>query len=149
LRLIAEDNQQVLQEIPGLNHLHAEDAQIGDFNFDGYKDVRACNRNTSGNGFVRFEHFLFNPRTKRYEGSQELDALPFPHFDHQQKEVLAFSKGGSGHSTDSRYHWQEGKLVLISSVDRDRDTKGWYVETTLRLPSGELKRSREYDRPEK
>lgn len=145
VRLVAGDRRRVLQELPGISGCYADDAQIGDFNFDGYKDFRFYSRIESGKGWGIYHHFVFNPRSQRFEACEELDKLPWPHFDHETKQALAMSKAGGGIHCFTWYRWSGRRLQMIRRVNSDRNEHGrMFTDITVRLSSGKLSRTRHY-----
>jgi len=138
LWLVDSDRHHILQRLPVPHDSDAAQVDIGDFNFDGYLDVRVFD-GMSGKGCRMFGHYLFNPRSGRYESSDVLDKLCGPHFDHQEKTVRSVSSAGGELYTITAYRWIGGALSLAWKVRHDRGADGkYFVEYTSRDKSGKL-----------
>jgi hypothetical protein len=127
--LLAFDRKSVLQRFSESDlSFDGSSAEQEDFNFDGYRDFRTFLWQESGSGGRCFAHYLFDPRTRRYKESPELDELMSPYPDYQKKTVRSYSRGGGMYSTAREHRWVKGKLIVLSEVWRDRDEKGWFTE---------------------
>jgi hypothetical protein len=111
----------------------------GDFNFDGKEDYRVF---IMVNGRkMEWQHFLFDPNTKKHVPCEKLDALWNPTFNPTNKTVSTFANGGHAGQiyTTETYVWEEGKLKLMEKVTQDWDRKKQlYYKVTLKRINGEM-----------
>lgn len=131
--LLAPNKITVLQRLPekGAFEFDGSTAEQGDFNFDGWLDFRTCLWGESGSGGHFYIHYLFDPKTKRYVQSKELDALSSPKPDYDEKVIYSYARNGGMSSLRQKYQWSDGKLILLSEVLRNSDEKGFFTEYSV------------------
>ena len=91
-----------------------------------------------------FVHFLYDPKTRRYVRCPQLDALPSPYPDYEEKVITSYGRGGGMYSRAQKHRWDEGKLLLISEVWRDKDEKGYFTEYSTFRGGKKIKSRRFY-----
>lgn len=84
-----------------------------DANFDGFLDLTAVAMTGAYNRGFRF--WLFDPATKRFVTSPELDDLLMPRFDAKRKRVEAGGRAGGPVYVGSEHEWVAGKLETVRS----------------------------------
>jgi hypothetical protein len=100
-----------------------------DYNFDGYSDLALETAFKDGN--ASYCVWLYNPRTGRFEFSQQLSQLINPSPDANTQRVISYSKG----ECEPCYHresfrWSNGQLVPV------REESITPAEMGLQLPGG-------------
>ncbi|WP_218081938.1 XAC2610-related protein [Anthocerotibacter panamensis] len=85
-----------------------------DYNFDGYLDIKLVS--VIASGLERYEVWLFNSKTKRFDFNKEISDLstPIPNFQTRQIDTSDTSSAGAEHYYES-YAFKHGKLYLIKS----------------------------------
>src|ERR1043166_3321381 len=86
-----------------------------DVNFDGYEDFAVIgNRGATGN--VSYFYWVFDPKTGVFKDApEEFDNITF--VDTEQKLLISSSKGGNIEMSTVYYRVQDGRPVLIRSVE--------------------------------
>lgn len=84
-----------------------------DANFDGYLDL--CVLAMSGAYNQSFRFWLFDPTSKRFVSSTELEDLLMPRFDAKRRRVEAGGRAGGPIYVGSEHEWVKGKLETVWS----------------------------------
>lgn len=84
-----------------------------DANFDGYLDLAVGAVSGAYNRSSRF--WLYDPASKRFVPSNELEALLMPRFDAAKKRVKAGGRAGGPVYVGSEHEWVGGKLETVWS----------------------------------
>lgn len=123
--------------------LHAQERETGDFNFDGHQDYRVFRSSDGKRHF--YDHFLFDPKTKKHMLSTELSSLFNPVFDSKTREIHCIWPGGHSGAIfyEEDYAWQNGKLTFLRTVRQTDvdfgDGRIRYVRVTSVLDEGKPK----------
>jgi hypothetical protein len=100
-----------------------------DYNFDGYGDLALETASKQGN--ASYCIWLFNPKTKRFEFSQQLSQLTNPSPDAKTRTVVSYSKGECEPCYHREtYRWSKGQLVPV------REESVAPADLGLQLPGG-------------
>ena len=96
--------------------IDAAERDRGDYNFDGHGDYRVY-RESNGKQHY-YDHFLYDPDTKKYVRSEALSALFNPQFDADIKEIHCIWPGGHSGKIFYRedYKWQGSRLALLRVI---------------------------------
>jgi hypothetical protein len=119
---------------------YAAERERGDYNFDGHEDYRVY-RESNGKQHY-YDHFLYEPRTKKYVRSEALSALFNPQFDADTKEIRCIWPGGHSGKIFYRedYKWQGSRLALLRVIKQTDVEFGpgdfRYVRVTTTLKEG-------------
>jgi hypothetical protein len=116
--------QRAVQEL----ELHPSDTppehpilETPDLNFDGFKDLRVLAAK-HGPGQTIWQYWLFDPKTRRFVPSPELDAAlnPRPDTEGKKDTLSVYWNGGSAGRIYWRktYRWEGSKLVLVEDVEQ-------------------------------
>lgn len=84
-----------------------------DANFDGYLDLAVGAASGAYNRSSRY--WLFEPSTKRFVQSAELEELLMPSFDAKRKRIKAGGRAGGPVYVSSEHEWVSGKLETVWS----------------------------------
>lgn len=84
-----------------------------DANFDGYLDLAVGAASGAYNRSSRY--WLFEPSTKRFVQSAELEELLMPSFDAKRKRIKAGGRAGGPVYVSSEHEWVSGKLETVFS----------------------------------
>jgi hypothetical protein len=100
-----------------------------DYNFDGHGDLALETASKQGN--ASYCIWLFDPKTRRFEFSQQLSQLTNPSPDPKTHTVIAYSKGECQpcYHRES-YRWSKGQLVPV------REESIAPADLGLQLPGG-------------
>lgn len=95
----------------GPDDAFGRDLELGDMNFDGYRDLRLAVSYTS------WKVWLFNPRSRRFVFDSPL-SLASPKFvDAARRELVEVGSGGDGGAVRgvTRYRFVKGRLTVVRS----------------------------------
>ncbi|MBI3207173.1 MAG: hypothetical protein HYZ29_36890 [Myxococcales bacterium] len=84
-----------------------------DANFDGYLDLAVEAMSGAYNSSSRY--WLFEPSTKRFVRSTELEVLLMPRFFAKRKRIAAGGRAGGNVYVSSEHEWVKGKLETVWS----------------------------------
>ena len=85
-----------------------------DMNFDGYLDLKVTYAMGAYNQSRKY--WLYQPRTRRFVKSTDLENLLWPQFDPETKTIKDGGRVGGPVYTDGVYQWIRGKLETLESV---------------------------------
>lgn len=114
-----------------------------DFNFDGYLDFSIYNYNKSGASNSFYENFLFNPKTKQFEYSEELSGAEIT-IDKKLRTVHFFFKSGiNNHLSKTIYYDANGKVLFIENIKTedvlDKKSNEWNIKRTYtKIKNGKI-----------
>lgn len=105
-----------------------------DFNFDGYLDFSIYNYIKSGASNSFYDNFLFNPKTKHFEYSEELSGAEIT-IDKKLRTAHFFYKSGiNNHLSKTIYYDEKGKVRYEENLKTedvlDKKTNEWYIKKT-------------------
>lgn len=108
--------------------------QFFDFNFDGFLDFSIYNYNKSGASNSFYDNFLFNPKTKQFEYSEELSGAEIT-IDKKLRTVHFFYKSGiNSHLSKTIYFDGTGKVIFIENIKTedvlDKKSNEWHIKKT-------------------
>ncbi|MDZ4287080.1 MAG: hypothetical protein U0984_03935 [Prosthecobacter sp.] len=120
--------------------LRGGDRETGDYNFDGHNDYRVYRESNGKQHF--YDHYLFDPRTKKFIRSALLSELINPQFIAATKEIHCIWPGGHSGKIFYRedYQWQGKRLAFLRVIRQDSVNYGdgsvRYVRVTTTLENG-------------
>jgi len=95
-----------------------------DLNYDGYPDYVIGLYGMAGNGIKNgVQVYLYDPKSKRYEESEQLSNMPNPTFYLREKKITTFYIAGSG--SGSRLEWIKDKWTETKTFEVDHDDKDY------------------------
>lgn len=128
---------------------------LGDFNFDGHRDLAVRNGNKSGYHGPSYDIYLFNLTEKRFVLNQQFTKLATENLgmffvDPEKKLLTTFTKDGCCWHQSSQYEVINNKIKLVSKLTEDAITKhdiviitdeklinGKWITTTKEVPTKE------------
>ncbi|MCX6162903.1 MAG: hypothetical protein NTV87_16405 [Ignavibacteriae bacterium] len=113
---------------------------IGDYNFDGYKDIylkNSCMMLNNCYGHV----FLYNPSTGKYKLAKEFDDLITIRVSKTKKRIYSLNRSQAGASWQfDVYKYINKKLTLIISYSQSPGADGkYYYGKDIRMSNGKMK----------
>ncbi len=99
---------------------------IEDMNFDGFNDFRLFQFLPAAPN-IPYYYWLYNPKTKRFELSKQLEDITSPEFDPKNKLITSEWRAGYGHYGTSTFKFINGKVTLVEEYeffpDKNDDSK--------------------------
>jgi hypothetical protein len=113
---------------------------IGDYNFDGYKDIYlkdGCAISDNCTGHV----FLYKPSTGKYKLAKEFDDLITIRISKTKKRIYSLNRSQAGASWQfDVYKYINNKLTLIISYSHSPGADGkYYYGKDIRMSNGKMK----------
>lgn len=110
--------------------------EVVDMNFDGYGDLRVVEFLTPGPN-VPYLNWLFDPGSRRFVASPELDEITSPTFDAATRQIRSEWRDGPATYGTDVYEVVEGRPVLVGKERREYTESGVYERTVLEMRDGE------------
>ena len=113
VRLSRDDEQQPFQTLVLAARPVIDLETVGilfmDMDFDGHPDLAIMKNLATG-----YRYYLFDPVSRRFAASAELDTIAWPEFDPETKSVRAYRQRADGTTGHDIYRWSDGKLQRVA-----------------------------------
>lgn len=105
---------------------HFPAIELVDMNFDGLEDLRIM-RAAADLTHPSYRYWLFDPRLNGFAAEPMLDSIQDPQFDYSRQMVSSQWYAGKGHRGGSTYKYENGRLVILSTLEKftEGDHERW------------------------
>ena len=142
--VIAKNGPKYIQSIvPGENSYTCNTVNdaltVEDMNFDGFEDFRIVQ--FTGTPNTPYFFWLYDPKSKKFRKSVELEDITSPVFDQKNKTITSDWTDNAAHHGTTIRKYIKGRLTKTKEIDKSADPKdsNYMIVTTRELIAGKWK----------
>ncbi len=102
--------------------------QVQDVNFDGYPDIWIFDHSGGAGPNDGNNYYLFNPKSKQFEYSQQLSHLTQVYIDSKTKTIQSAFRDGCCHHGGATYTFKGHKMDTLSTWNQQFGYSGIFIE---------------------